>query len=40
MRKLGFRILKTHINAEKIEGSRREIYAMIIALFQVDEKNK
>lgn len=38
--KLGFRICKTDVSAQKIDRSRMETDKMIIALFQVVNKNK
>lgn len=39
-RKLSIRICKTNINAKKIDNSRLETYEMIIASFQVNNKDK
>ena len=36
--KLGFKILKTNIGAQKINGSALEIFEMVIADFQVKNK--
>lgn len=39
-RKLSLCICQTNINAKKIDGSRRKTYKMVIALFQVDDKDR
>lgn len=38
MGKLDLCICKTIVDAQKIDGSRREIYGIVIALFQMDDK--
>ena len=37
-RKLGFKIWKTNVRAQKIDGSALETFGMIIADFQVEDK--
>ena len=37
-RKLGLQISKTNIGAQKIDGSVLEIFGMVIADFQVEDK--
>lgn len=39
-KKLGIRICKTDVSAQKIDSSRLETFGMVIALFQVDDKDK
>lgn len=40
MTKLGIRICKTNIDAQKIDCSRLEIYEIVIILFQIDKRNE
>lgn len=39
-RKINFYICKTNVSTQKIDGSRLMIYRMVIALFQLDNKDK
>ena len=36
--KLGLKIRKTNVGAQKIDGSALEIFAMVIADFQIEDK--
>lgn len=37
---LGFRICKTNVNVQKIDGSRLETFGMVITPFLVEDKNE
>lgn len=39
-RKLGLHICNTNVDAQKIDGSISEIFGIVIALFQIDHKDK
>lgn len=39
-KKLGFRIHKTIVNAQKIDGSKLNTFGMVIALFFVEDKEQ
>ena len=37
-RKLGFKVRKTNVGAQKIDGSALETFGMVIADFQMEDK--